>query len=69
MTMQVWPKNDIIRKVIFHPSGVRFRADGPSDWPDDSYTARRIRDGDVTTSEPGHTDKPAPPKPKSRTTE
>ena len=51
--MQVWPKNDDIRRVIYHPTGVRFRAEGPADWPDDSYTARRIADGDVTTTDPG----------------
>jgi hypothetical protein len=51
--MQVWPKNDDIRRVLYHPTGVHFRADGPADWPDDSYTHRRIAEGDVTTSDPG----------------
>jgi hypothetical protein len=53
--MMVWPKDENIRRLIYHPagSGIRFRKDGPADWPDDSYTARRIRDGDVTTTDPG----------------
>jgi hypothetical protein len=38
--------------VVYHPSGVRFRKDGPADWPDDAYTTRRIADGDVTTEAP-----------------
>ena len=50
--MQVWPKNDDIRRVIQHPTGVKFRAEGPVDWPGDSYTHRRIADGDVTTEDP-----------------
>jgi hypothetical protein len=51
--MKVFPKDETIRRLISHPSGVPFRKDGPAEWPDDSYTARRIRDGDVTTSDPG----------------
>jgi hypothetical protein len=52
--MKVWPKNDEIRRVIYHPTGnIHFPAEGPSDWPEDQYTARRIRDGDVTASDPG----------------
>lgn len=50
--MNVWPRNDDIRRLIKHPSGALFRKDGPSDWPNDSYTARRIADGDVTTEAP-----------------
>jgi hypothetical protein len=50
--MKVWPKNDSIRKILKHPAGGPFRQDGPAEWPDDSYTARRIADGDVTTDAP-----------------
>ena len=59
--MQVWPKNDDIRRVIQHPTGIKFRAEGPVDWPTDSYTHRRIADGDVTTEDPN-----APPAARSR---
>lgn len=51
--MQVWPKNDQMRKILVHPEGkVAFHDEGPIDWPDDSFTHRRIMDGDVTTQEP-----------------
>ena len=50
--MNVWPKNDQIRKMITHPAGnISFREEGPIDWPDDSFTHRRIQDGDVTTED------------------
>jgi hypothetical protein len=46
--MQVVPKNDEMRKLLKHPSGVGFREKGPANWPNDSFTARRVRDGDIT---------------------
>jgi len=51
--MLVWPKTDEIRKVLKHPhNNTGFRETGPVDWPDDSYTHRRIMDGDITAEEP-----------------
>ncbi len=51
--MQVWPKNDTIRAILKHPHGqIAFPQEGPAEWPNDSYTARRIADGDVTTEKP-----------------
>jgi hypothetical protein len=51
--MKVWPKNDEIRKMLVHPQGrIPFRDEGPADWPDDSFTYRRVQDGDITTEEP-----------------
>jgi hypothetical protein len=62
--MKVTPKNDEIRKILRHPSAGGFRKEGPAEWPDDSYTARRIRDGDVTvettTAEAGPEEPAAP---------
>ena len=49
--MKVFPKNDDIRRILYHPTGVHFRKEGPADWPDDSYTHRRIADGDITVEE------------------
>jgi hypothetical protein len=46
--MKVFPKNDDIRRVLFHPTAGKFRAEGSAEWPDDSFTNRRIRDGDIT---------------------
>ena len=56
--MQVWPKNDAMRKLLVHANGTRFRSEGPAEWPNDSFTARRLNDGDVLLKEPAG-DKPA----------
>ncbi len=61
--MKVWPKNDDVRKILKHPNGVGFREHGPIDWPDDSFTHRRIRDGDVLTEDPTPQSKPKRPAP------
>lgn len=51
--MQVWPKDDDMRKLLKHePTGVAFYETGPAEWPDDTFTYRRIQDGDVTTTPP-----------------
>jgi hypothetical protein len=49
--VKVVPKNDDIRKLLKHPVAGAMRAEGSSDWPDDSFTARRIADGDVTVEQ------------------
>jgi hypothetical protein len=45
--MQVFPKNDDVRRVLAHPIAGKFRAEGPAEWPDDTFTSRRIKDGDI----------------------
>ena len=51
--MNVWPKNDQMRAVLTHPSGnIAFHEVGPIDWPDDSFTHRRVADGDVLLEDP-----------------
>jgi hypothetical protein len=59
-TVQVWPKNEQIRKIIRHPTAGAFGVEGPSVWPDDQYTARRIADGDVLTEAPQEAPKQEP---------
>jgi len=52
--MKVWPRDDNMRKFLFHPvTKIRFPKEGggPAEWPDDQFTRRRIRDGDVTIEE------------------
>ena len=49
--MKVWPKNETMRKILRH-GVITFPDEGSVDWPDDSFTHRRITDGDVTTEEP-----------------
>jgi hypothetical protein len=57
MKMLVWPKDDEMRKLLQHePTGVPFYETGPADWPDDTFTYRRIQDGDVLTSPPAEKD-------------
>ena len=55
--VRVLPKNDSIRKLIKHPVGGPFRGEGSSEWPNDSFTARRIADGDVTVEVPHQVEK------------
>jgi hypothetical protein len=51
--VRVLPRDDIIRRDIVHwPTGIRFPATGSVEWPNDRFTQRRIRDGDVTVEEP-----------------
>lgn len=50
--MKVWPKNEQMRKLLKHPEGQLFRETGSSDWPDDTFTHRRLQDGDIVTHDP-----------------
>jgi hypothetical protein len=60
--MKVWPRDDDVKNVLYHPTGGPFREDGTADWPDDTYTHRRILDGDVTTTDPGLAERTTPEK-------
>jgi len=37
----------------WHPLGTLFDSSGMAEWPDDAFTARRLRDGDITLEAPG----------------
>lgn len=50
--MRVWPKDETARKLIKHPTAGAFREIGGADWPDDAFTFRRVRDGDLLTKAP-----------------
>jgi hypothetical protein len=51
--VRVVPKNADIRKYIKHPrTKVGFMAEGSAEWPNDTFTKRRIADGDVTIEQP-----------------
>lgn len=51
--MKVWPTSDAMRKVLRHPhNNVAFRDEGPMEWPDDSFTHRRLTDGDIVLHDP-----------------
>lgn len=49
--MKVIAKNDEVKRVLYHPTAGAFREDGTAEWPEDTYTARRLADGDITTAE------------------
>jgi hypothetical protein len=49
--MKVQAKDATIQQLIKHPNGKAFKDDGTAEWPDDQFTKRRIRDGDVTVFE------------------
>lgn len=34
-----------------HPNGMRFRKDGGVEWPNDSFTKRRLAEGVITLEE------------------
>jgi hypothetical protein len=62
-TINVRPKTEIARKFIkHHPSGLGF-SDNPegTSWPDDAFTQRRIRDGDIEVVTPAETGPPPMP--------
>lgn len=51
--MKVWPRTEELRKVLRHPTTGKFRfPEGPEDWPNDSFTFRLVRDGDLLTEDP-----------------
>jgi hypothetical protein len=48
-TVRVTPRDENIRKLLRHPlRGRGFPSTGSVEWPLDTFTRRRLRDGDVT---------------------
>ena len=61
--IRVEPKNEDMRRVLKHPRGqLGFRSEGSIEWPNDTFTHNRIRDGDVTVVQ----DKPKEKSPSAR---
>lgn len=46
-TLRVEPRDDMMREILEHPNGTMFRGRGAAEWPDDVFTHRRLRDGDI----------------------
>ena len=62
-TIKVFAANETMREVLRHGgTGMRFRdsIEQGVEWPNDSFTARRIRDGSVRTDGPGSGEMPEP---------
>lgn len=53
-----------MRRLLKHPSGVRFRSEGGIEWPDDTFTKKRIRDGSVLVEKEKHVEKEKQPEAK-----
>lgn len=49
--VRVAPANEDHRGRLAHPNAGGFRSSGSVEWPLDSFTKRRIRDGDVKVEE------------------
>jgi hypothetical protein len=49
--VRVVPVREDLRAILRHPNGVRLRAEGSVEWPNDRFTQRRIADGDIKIAE------------------
>jgi hypothetical protein len=45
--VRVEPATPELREVLKHPNGMAFRSQGSVEWPLDSFTQRRERDGSI----------------------
>jgi hypothetical protein len=60
-TVRVNPRDESIRKLLRHPLRSRgFPSTGSVEWPLDTFTRRRLRDGDVIVEKPVETDAAGP---------
>jgi hypothetical protein len=46
--VRVLPRDDDMRRILKHPSGLGFRSSGSIEWPLDKWTQRRLREGAIT---------------------
>jgi hypothetical protein len=49
--VRVVPTNENLRKYLKHPTRGGFLAEGSAEWPNDQFTRRRIKEGDITIEE------------------
>jgi hypothetical protein len=49
--IRVVPRDDDMRRLLKHPRAGGFRSEGSLEWPDDTFTQRRLRDGSVKAEE------------------
>ena len=50
--VRVSPRDDDVRAIIKHPRAGAFRSSGSLEWPNDTFTQRRLRDGTVVLEPP-----------------
>jgi hypothetical protein len=58
--MKVYALKDNVKQYVKHPRGTNFDKQGSADWPMDSFTTRRIRDGDISLEAPSEMKAAAP---------
>ena len=49
--VRVEPRDDNMRRLLRHPNGMAFRTKGSVEWPNDTFTKRRLKDGSVKLAE------------------
>ena len=57
--VSVVPANDELRKVLKRPRGAKFPSEGSAEWPNDTFTKRRIKEGAVKLETTGARSRPA----------
>jgi hypothetical protein len=45
--VRVEPADDDMRRLLKHPTAGGFRAEGPIEWPNDTFTFRRLKEGSI----------------------
>jgi len=62
--MRVYALKEHVKRSIWHPIGhMKFNANGVADWPNDQFTRRRLRDGDISLTPPTKSLTPPPQQP------
>jgi hypothetical protein len=52
-----------MRRLLRHPTAGGFREEGDIEWPNDTFTFRRLKEGSIKLSEPVEEPKPDPTDP------
>ena len=52
--IRVEPRDADMRRLLRHPKAGKFRSEGSLEWPNDTFTQKRLRDGDIKLEEDSH---------------